>query len=128
MKDPALINQLEAEMREGRIDPDSTRPSLLHFDPIASGFLNLTNQIIALRAERSGNGKLNMAKGPEFPIEVVEQRLRAHASRKRADAIERAQAKFRERHPEQSAKPSTPRRDFLPPVHDPFRQPAVTHA
>lgn len=123
LEDPALIDQLEAEMREGKVDLTSVRPPLLHFDQVASGFLNLTNQIIALRSERSGNGKLNMAKGPEFPVEIVEKRLRAHAATKRMSSIERAQNRWRERH--QDA-PSQPKRVLsLPPMPKPMGYPQV---
>lgn len=85
-------------MREGKVDLDTIRPPLLHFDSITSGFLGLQSQIIALRAEQSGNGKLKMPKGPEFPTEIVEQRLRDFAARKRTSSIERAQARWQQKH------------------------------
>jgi len=85
-------------MREGKVDFDKARPSLLGFDAVSSGFLNLTNQIVALRAEQSGNGKLKMMKGPVFPTEIVEQRLREHAARKRTTKIDEAQERWRRNH------------------------------
>lgn len=93
-----MIDQLEAEMREGKVDYDNARPSLLGFDTVASGFHNLTNHIIALRAEQSSNGKLKMMKGPVFPTDIVEKRLREHADKRRANALERAQERWRKNH------------------------------
>ena len=90
-----FIDQLEAEMREGKVDMDAIRPSLRGFDAVASGFLSLTNQIIALRAEQGRNPKLKTVKGPVFPTEIVEERLRKFASMQRMSAIERSQAKWR---------------------------------
>lgn len=83
-------------MREGTVDMDSLRPSLRGFDMAAAGFLQVTNQLIALRAER-GNPKLQVIKGPVFPTEIVDERLRKFAARKRMSAIEASQAKWRKK-------------------------------
>lgn len=85
-------------MRTEKVDFDQIRPSLLGFDQNAAGFLMLTNQLIALRAEHSGNGKLKMVKGPIFPTEIVEERLRKFAATKRTSKIEEAQQRWRQNH------------------------------
>lgn len=84
-------------MRESRsLDLAEVRPSLVGFDQYAAGLMMLTNQIISLRME-NGNAKLKHLKGPVFPTEIVEERMRAYAATKRMSAIEASQARSRAR-------------------------------
>lgn len=103
LSDPALIDQLEAEMREmkGKFSASDVRPSLVGFDQYTSALLLLTNHVISMRMEQ-GNPKLKHLEGPVFPMEVVEDRIRKWAAGKRNTAIERSQAKWAKKHREVS--------------------------
>lgn len=81
-------------MREsGRVDLSDLRPPLLGFDQLTSSILLLTNQVVALRME-SNQTKAELIKGPVFPIEIVEDRLRRFATVKRTDVIAASQARW----------------------------------
>lgn len=93
-----MIDALEAEVREhGPVTADEMRPPLLGFDPVVAKLHDLTNQIISLRIEQ-GSGGAKHLKGPMLPMEIVDERLRKFAARKRADVIAQSQSRWSERH------------------------------
>lgn len=80
-------------MREsGPIALDDMRPPLHGYDPIVSGLHMLANQIVSMRME-AGNNKVKHLPGPQFPIEIVEERLRKFSANRRNKAIEISQSK-----------------------------------
>lgn len=82
-------------MREGgKVSLTDVRPQLLGFDQTAAGLLMLTNHVIAQRIEAGRGSKVQMIKGPVFPIEIVEMRLAKYAKGKREGGIEAAQARY----------------------------------
>jgi len=97
LADPGMIDRLEADMKAGKVDTANARPELFGFSQTASGFLMVANQLIALRAESAHNEKLQTIKGPVFPLEIVESRLREFAKIKRSNAIEESQARNRKK-------------------------------
>lgn len=93
LSDPELIDRLEQEMREhGQSVLTDMRPPLLGFDSNVAGLLMITNQLISQRIE-GGNGALKHIDGPQFPMEIANERLRKFAAVKRASVIEQAQAR-----------------------------------
>jgi hypothetical protein len=96
-----LIDALEQDVREhGMPKLEGNRPPLLGFDQYTAGLLVIANQLVALRMEQSGGGKLNMLDGPMFPLEVVRERLRKFAKGKRDKGIDAAYKTWASNHPE----------------------------
>lgn len=104
LSDPYLIDALEADVKKnGKGSITDTRPQLLGFDATAAGLLMLTNHLIALRLESTPGVKSPMIKGPVFPMEVVDERLRLFAKNKRMTKIEESQARYAARKAKEAA-------------------------
>lgn len=80
--------------KNGKGSITDTRPMLLGFDATAAGLLMLTNHLIALRMESTPGVKTSMIKGPLFPMEIVDERLRVFTKIKRLSKIEESQERY----------------------------------
>lgn len=78
--------------KHGQSTLTDVRPPLMGFDSNSAGLLMVINQLISQRIE-SGNPALKHIEGPEFPMEVANERLRKFAAKKRTNIIEESQAR-----------------------------------